>query len=154
MVNRYTIHTIHYNLAPCTFWYPENAPYLAFVVRVSLDRLVTYLTAIIKSVTYYTCICSFQINYLIDECFNIGKGANTIISMIHHFFEHPAFGKTKVHLHADNCTGQNKNRFMWWKCTARWCWLECVVWRKQGSKVSLADFTYSLMLRSFLGYHC
>ena len=42
----------------------------------------------------------------------MGKGANTIISMLHHFFEHHAFGETKVHLHADNCTGQNKNRFM------------------------------------------
>ena len=29
--------------------------------------------------------------------------------MIHHFFEHHAFGETKVHLHTDNCTGQNKN---------------------------------------------
>ena len=62
--------------------------------------------------TYYTGIYSFQINYLIDESFNIGKGANTIISMLHHFFENHAFGETKVHLHADNCTGQNKNRFM------------------------------------------
>ena len=42
----------------------------------------------------------------------MGKGANTIISMLHHFFEHHAFGETKVHLHVDNCTGQNKNRFM------------------------------------------
>ena len=62
--------------------------------------MIQQFTAIIKGVTYYTGICSFQINYLIDECFNIGKGANTIISMIHHFFEHHAFGETKVHLHA------------------------------------------------------
>ena len=52
--------------------------------------------------TYYTGIYSFQINYLIDESFNIGKGANTIISMLHPFFENHAFGETKVHLHADN----------------------------------------------------
>lgn len=32
--------------------------------------------------------------------------------MLHHVFENHAFGETKVHLHADNCTGQNKNRFM------------------------------------------
>ena len=32
--------------------------------------------------------------------------------MLHHFFEYHAFGETKVHLHADNCTGQNSNRFM------------------------------------------
>ena len=42
----------------------------------------------------------------------MGKGANSIISMLHHFFEHHSFGETKVHLHADNCCGQNKNRFM------------------------------------------
>ena len=50
--------------------------------------------------------------YLIDEAFNVGKGANAIISMLHHFFDHHGFGETKVHLHADNCSGQNKNRYM------------------------------------------
>ena len=32
--------------------------------------------------------------------------------MLHHFFECHSHGESKVHLHADNCTGQNKNRFM------------------------------------------
>lgn len=32
--------------------------------------------------------------------------------MLHHFFEHHGFGETEVHLHADNCSGQNKNRYM------------------------------------------
>ena len=50
-----------------------------------------------------------QVNYLIDEAHCIGKGANNIISMIHHHFD---YGESKVHLHADNCVGQNKNRFM------------------------------------------
>ena len=49
---------------------------------------------------------------MIDEACNVGKGANTIISMLHHFFECHGYGESKVHLHADNCTGQNKNRFM------------------------------------------
>ena len=49
-----------------------------------------------------------QINYLIDEPHNVGKGAKAIISMLHHFFKHHGFGKSIVHLHADNCTGQNK----------------------------------------------
>ena len=48
----------------------------------------------------------------IDEAFNVGKGANSIISMLHHFFEVHGFGKKCVHLHANNCVGQNKNRFL------------------------------------------
>jgi len=48
---------------------------------------------------------------LIDESFNVGKGANSIISLLHHFFEAHGLGETSVHLHADNCTGQNKNRY-------------------------------------------
>lgn len=42
----------------------------------------------------------------------MGKGANAIISMLHHFFEVHGFGERRVHLHADNCVGQNKNRFL------------------------------------------
>ncbi|XP_065893388.1 uncharacterized protein [Dysidea avara] len=53
-----------------------------------------------------------QINYLIDEASNVGKGGNTIISMLHHFLHHHAFGETFAHFHADNCCGQNKNRFL------------------------------------------
>ena len=50
--------------------------------------------------------------YLVDEAYNIGKGANAIISMIHHFFSHHGLGETMAHLHADNCSGQNKNRYV------------------------------------------
>ena len=84
-------------------------PYLVLIMRVTLDRLVTRST---PSKTHYTVFYFFQINYLIDESFNIGKGTKTIISMLHHFFEYHAFGETKVNLHADNCTGQIKNCFM------------------------------------------
>ena len=47
-----------------------------------------------------------------DEAYNVGKGANSIISMLHHFFYQHGFGETTAHLHADNCSGQNKNRYM------------------------------------------
>ena len=42
----------------------------------------------------------------------MGKGANSIIFMVHHFFATHGCGETYAHLHADNCTGQNKKRFM------------------------------------------
>ena len=32
--------------------------------------------------------------------------------MLHHFFSIHGFGERRVHLHADNCVGQNKNRFV------------------------------------------
>ena len=42
-----------------------------------------------------------QINYLIDEASDVGKGANTVISL-HHFLEHHGLGEINVGLHADN----------------------------------------------------
>ena len=53
-----------------------------------------------------------QVNYLIDEAVDMGKGSNAIVSMLHHYFVHHALGEKKVHLHADNCGGQNKNATM------------------------------------------
>lgn len=50
-----------------------------------------------------------QVNYLIDEADFPGKGADTVISMLHHFFECYGFGERQLLLTADNCTGQNKN---------------------------------------------
>ena len=53
-----------------------------------------------------------QINYLIDEASDTGKGSNAIVSMLHHFFQEHGLGESEVHLHADNCVGQNKNNTM------------------------------------------
>ena len=53
-----------------------------------------------------------QVNYLIDEASDTGKGANTIVSLLHHFFQEHSLGQTDVHVHADNCMGQNKNSTM------------------------------------------
>ena len=46
---------------------------------------------------------------VIDEASDVGKGANTVISFLHHFFQHHSLGEVDVGLHADNCVGQNKN---------------------------------------------
>ena len=55
-----------------------------------------------------------QVNFLCDEAGDCGKGANTVISQLHYFFEHHSMGEMEVFLHADNCTGQNKNNAMLW----------------------------------------
>ena len=51
-------------------------------------------------------------NYLIDEASDTGKGANTIVSLLHHYFQEHGLGETDVHLRADNCVKQNKNNTM------------------------------------------
>ena len=65
-----------------------------------------------------------QVSYLIDEAENPGKGADCVISLLHHYFEHHAAGEKNVYLHADNCVGQNKNNasiqyLMWRVLTGR-----------------------------------
>ncbi len=53
-----------------------------------------------------------QVNILADEAGDCGKGSNTVISQLHYFFENHGLGEKEVYLHADNCTGQNKNNMM------------------------------------------
>ena len=50
-----------------------------------------------------------QVHYLVDDASDTGKGANTVVSFLHHFLHHHDLGESELALHADNCTGQNKN---------------------------------------------
>ena len=50
--------------------------------------------------------------YLIDEGMDTGKGANAIISYLHHYLENYGIDAIEVHLNADNFSGQNKNNAM------------------------------------------
>ena len=52
---------------------------------------------------------SFQVNYLIDEAQDAGKGADGTISLLHHFLSTHGLKESELQLHADNCVGQNKN---------------------------------------------
>jgi hypothetical protein len=50
-----------------------------------------------------------QINYLIDEANFPDKGADTVISLLDHYFDHHSLNEDHALLSADNCVGQNKN---------------------------------------------
>jgi hypothetical protein len=52
--------------------------------------------------------------FLLDEEEFCGKGADTVISYIDTFFSYHGLGENHALLHADNCTGQNKNNAMIW----------------------------------------
>ena len=53
-----------------------------------------------------------QVNFVIDEASDTGKGANTVVSLLDFFFGHYGLGETTASLHTDNCSGQNKNNTM------------------------------------------
>ena len=61
---------------------------------------------------------NIQVNYLIDESETIGKngtkshGANSVVSMLDHYFTTHSLQESVCYCHADNCVGQNKNRFV------------------------------------------
>ena len=50
-----------------------------------------------------------QVNYLIDEDDHVGKGANCVVSMVHHYLESKTTTGEQLFLQADNAIGQNKN---------------------------------------------
>ena len=43
-----------------------------------------------------------QINYLIDEASDVGKSANMVVSLLHHFLWHHGLGEIDVGLHGQN----------------------------------------------------
>jgi hypothetical protein len=50
-----------------------------------------------------------QVFYLIDEADMVGKGANSVVSMVHHYLTYHGHGEEDGQFHFDNCSGQNKN---------------------------------------------
>ena len=53
-----------------------------------------------------------QVNYLIDESVDYGKGSNSVVSYIHDFLSTCPINAKHLDIHADNCVGQNKNNTM------------------------------------------
>ena len=59
-----------------------------------------------------------QVNFIIEEASDTGKGANTVVSMLDFFFSHYGLGECTVSLHADNSSGQNNNtmvQYLMWR---------------------------------------
>lgn len=82
-----------------------------------LNNLAPHISRLLKIFG----ICSrVQTNYLIDEAESIGKGANSIISYLHHTH---GIGEANLQLQADNCIGQNKNnpmiQYLMWRCIVK-----------------------------------
>ena len=69
-----------------------------------------------------------QHNYLFAEHQSIGQdgksahGPNNVLSMIHHHLQTTLGLADTIHLHCDNCVGQNKNKsvlaYFMWRCFA------------------------------------
>ena len=65
---------------------------------------------------------SSHVNYLIDESDDVGKGANTTISLVHHYLQTFGLKERHLKLHADTCVGQNKKNafihYLMWRIIA------------------------------------
>jgi hypothetical protein len=60
----------------------------------------------------FLCVSGKQTFYLADEGQSPGKGANTVVSYVHHFLQHYGLGEETASFHFDNCAGQNKNNIV------------------------------------------
>ena len=78
---------------------------------------------------------SLQINYLIDEDDDPGKGSNATVSLIHHFIETHAVGKQKILFQADNCVGQNKNNTL----------MQYLMWRVMSGQSVSAEISFMIV---------
>lgn len=58
---------------------------------------------------HFTTFAGRQTFYLVDEAESKGKGANSVVNMVHHYFQYYGLGESDACIHFDNCCGQNKN---------------------------------------------
>ena len=61
----------------------------------------------------YSALENSQVCYTYDER-EAGKGANEVISFLHNFLSTRSIQSPNIRIHADNCRGQNKNKFVMW----------------------------------------
>ena len=73
--------------------------------------------------------------YLIDEADNPGKGADCVISLLHHYLETHGCSEKVAYLHADNCSGQNKNN----------AFVQYLVWRTLTGRHDTIEYSFMLV---------
>ena len=79
-----------------------------------------------------------QVNFLTDEARECGKGANNVVSRLHYFFESHGLGEKVAFLHADNCTGQNKNN----------CMVQYLAWRALTNRHSSITLSFLVVVHT------
>ena len=55
-----------------------------------------------------------QVHFLVDEGLGHSKGSVAVITYLHFYFRRFGLGEQHASLHCDNCSGQNKNRYVIW----------------------------------------
>lgn len=106
----------------CTMFYSFDHAQLVHIPSNPLQPGPAYFKTARKCEIFGICCegSRIQTNYLIDEAQSIGKGANSIISYLHHYLESHGVGEKNLQLQADNCVGQNKNnammQYLMWCC--------------------------------------
>lgn len=99
---------------------------------------------------------SQQQNYLIPEAVVVSKGANAVVSMLHHFFEYHGNGETDMLLHADNCVAQNKNNILMsylnWRIQKKLNHSIHISFLPVGHTKFLCDWAFGLFKKKVLGH--
>ena len=116
-----------------------------FIIQATPYNLDQYFSKHLENVASKGVCCealSSQVNYLIDESVQAGKGSNCVVSLLHHFLENYGLGEKEVHLHADNCSGQNKNS----------CMIMYLLWRVLAGRHSV--ITLSFLIAGHTKFSC
>ena len=85
-----------------SFDFVQQVSYPSDPIQASLIYFLTPRKCQIFSVHSEGIPC--QVNYLIDESVNCGKGANVVISLVHHFSSTCSSGEKHACFNADNCS--------------------------------------------------
>ena len=97
---------------------------------------------------------SRQVNYLIDEASSSGNGANFVISLLHHFLATYGVGEAHLQLHADNCSGQNKNNYtmhyLMWRVASGLNRSACISFMIAGHTMFAPDWCFERSCRRWL----